>query len=344
MPVVLLCSRNGTFRNWSVCSWGPSRGWVGALLSLPPLESLRFFEAAARHKSFARAAAELGVTAAAVAHRVRTLESYVGAPLFERRGRGVVLNPRGQSFLDDVQRILADVSAASDRHRGEPRRVRVVSVESVAEKWLVPRLPALQTALPGIAIELETNHRGVDPHGRDFDIWIAYAGQTAAPRPELRRANTLFEEALFEEQLLPVCSPAFLAERGRPVDSAELLDWPMLFDLGWDTDWAYWSACQNQPVPDLSQSSGFRLYSMVVDAAVRGLGVAIGRSVLIEKELAAGSLVPVLDKQADAPERCCIIYTSASKKRPEVQALCEWILQQARPSAQPAPGQIRRKP
>ena len=110
---------------------------------------------------------------------------------------------------------------------------------------------------------------------------------------------------------------------------------PLLYDLGWDTGWAYWSACQNQPAPDLSRASGFRLYSMVVDAAAQGLGAAIGRSALIADELASGVLIPVLEQQADAPERCCLITTASSRRKPEVQAFRRWILQQAQSAAHP---------
>ena len=98
------------------------------VLLLPPLDSLRFFEAAARHQSFARAAAELHVTASAVAHRVRMLEKHLDVPLFDRRQRGVRLTGRGQAYLKEVQRILAEVHGVSERQRRWPRRVRIVRV------------------------------------------------------------------------------------------------------------------------------------------------------------------------------------------------------------------------
>ena len=306
------------------------------MLLLPPLESLRFFEAAGRHQSFVRAAEEIGLTPAAVAHRVRMLENHLEVPLFKRHGRGVHLTRRGIAYLKAVQRILAEVHSASERQRREPRQVRIVSVEAVAEKWLLPRLYSFKAGHPGVAIELETNHRGVDPAGRDFDAWLAYASETAAPRPVTRGEDTLIEETLYEEDLLPVCSPALLAARGRPGGPADLAGWPLLYDLGWDADWADWFIRQGQAPPDLSRASGFRLYSMLVEAAVHGMGVAIGRPMLIARELESRTLVPVLDGQAKAPERCCLITTAASRQRPEVQAFRAWILEEARAAADSA--------
>ena len=310
-------------------------------LPLPPLDSLRFFEAAARHQSFSRAADELGVTAAAVAHRIRTLEQHLDVPLFDRRHRSVRLNRRGRAYLKEVQRILAEVHGVSERQRRQPRRVRIVSVEAVAEKWLLPRLASFKADHPGIAIELETNHRGVDPTRHEFDAWLAYTGETAAPRPLTRREDTLLEETLYEEDLLPVCSPALLAARGRPCEPADLHGWPLLYDLGWDADWSYWFARQGQPTPDLSQASGFRLYSMLVQAAVNGIGAAIGRPMLIAQELERRTLVPLFERQAEAPERCCLITTAAARHRPEVQAFRRWILHEARGAARGAADDVR---
>ena len=303
------------------------------MLLLPPLDSLRFFEAAARHQNFSRGAAELGVTSAAVGYRVRLLEKHLDAPLFARRQRGVRLNRRGRAYLKEVQRILAEVHGVSERQRRWPRRVRIVSVEAVAEKWLVPRLATFKAAHPAVAIELETNHRGVDPDGRNFDAWFAYTGETAAPRPVTRREDIVIEETLYEEELLPVCSPALLAARGRPRGPADLDDWPLLYDLGWDADWSYWFARQGQSTPDLSRASGFRLYSMLVQAAVHSIGAVIGRPMLIARELESRTLVPVFDRQAEAPERCCLITTAASRQRPEVRAFREWVLDEARAAA-----------
>ena len=313
------------------------------MLVLPPLENLRFFEAAARHQSFVKAGKELGVTAPAVAYRIRALEKHIDARLFERRRRAVELTPKGRAYLKEVQRILAEVHGVSERQRDRPRRVRIVSVEAVAEKWLLPRLASFRAAHPGIAIEVETNHRGVDPDRRDFDAWLAYTGETAAPRPLTRREDTLLEETLYQEALLPVCSPALLAARGRPRGPADLHDWPLLYDLGWDADWSYWFARQGRPTPDLSQASGFRLYSMLVEAAASGLGAAIGRPMLIARELERRTLVPIFERQEEAPERCCLITTAASRQRPELRAFRQWILREARAAGRTASTRLPRR-
>ena len=178
---------------------------------LPPLDCLRFFEVAARRESFAKAAEEMHVSSSAVAHRIKVLEKHLDGALFDRSHRGVRLNGRGKAYLKDVQRILAEIQVVTERRRGdsETQRLKMVSVEAVAEKWLMPRLADFKVSHPGVIIELETNHRGVDPARRDFDIWIAYVGETTAPRPE-----GLYEETLYEEDLLPVCSPTLIEARG----------------------------------------------------------------------------------------------------------------------------------
>ena len=299
---------------------------------LPPLDSLRFFDAAARRESFKRAAEELGVTASAVAYRIRTLEDHLGHRLFDRRQRGVRLNPRGRAYLEEVRRLLADLEVATERHSGaqSTRGVKMVSVESLAEKWLMPRLPRFKALHPGVAIELETNHRNVDPEGRDFDVWLAYAGPTAAQRPQARPGeDDLLEDTLFEETLSPVASPALIESRGRPRAPADLHAWPLLYDLGWEADWPYWFARQEAAVPDLTRATGFRLYSMVIRAALEGLGAMMGRPSLIARELEDGHLLPLLKSQAGAPGRCCLVTTGPARRRAEVRALREWIIDEA---------------
>ena len=267
---------------------------------LPPLESVRVFEVAARHESFVKAGQELGVTAATVSNRIQALETRMGARLFTRSTRGVRLNSRGRAYGDEIRGILAEIGAATDRHRehtGE-KRLKLVAVEVVAEKWLMPRLADFKAAHPDISIEFETDHREVDPERRDFDIWIAFTD---------RVAKTLQAETLFEESLLPVCSPAFLKGRRRPRKPADLHRWPLLYDLHWTTYWSHWFAQHDAGTADLSRASGFRLYSMMVQAAVDGMGVALGHSLMISHELEQGTLVSLFDSRVTAPARYLLV-------------------------------------
>lgn len=297
---------------------------VQFLRFLPPLECLRFFEAAARHESFAKAATELFVTPAAVAHRIKRLEDYFGCKLFYRHSRGVRLNQFGRIYLKEIQDILTQLCDVTERHRNAstPRRLKIVAIEVVAEKWLMPRLAEYQAAQPDMVIELETDHRDADLGLRDFHIWITFTRKDAGEMPD---AVTLFEETL-----LPVCSPALLAARGQPRKPADLHDWPLLYDLIWDSDWSYWFASQGVRAPDLLRASGFRLYSMVIQAAVEGIGVALGHSSMIAHELEQGTLVSLFKTPVAAPARCVLVTSPHARSIPDVQLFREWLLDQAR--------------
>ena len=293
----------------------------------PPLECLRFFEAAARHESFSKAADELGVTPSAVGHRIRILEEHIGERLFERIGRsGVALTFRGKAWRGEVGRILADIQELVERNRERAPvpRLRVFAVESIAEGWLLPRLARFSALRDDIAVELETDHVGVDPNRHDFDAWITFAGDARAPGPESARHETLFEESL-----VPVCSPALLKSRGRPRDPGELHRWPLIYHLEWPGDWPRWFAAQGHPPPDLSQASRFRLCGLIVQAAVEGMGAAIARPSLIRSEIECGNLVTVFRQQTDAFESYSLITTSAGRRKPEVEAFREWLLAEA---------------
>ena len=305
------------------------------LRPMPPLECLLFFEAAARNGSFKSAAKELCVTAAAVAYRIKTLEAYFDHPLFVRHSRGVELNRHGQRYLQAIQRLLAELHEVSEHHRNPPKinRLAIVAVEVLAEKWLIPKLADFKAMHPDIAIELETDHREVDMTGRGLDIWLPYANEVRAP---------LQAETLLEEHLVPVCSPILLEARGRPAEPGDLLAWPLLYDIEWADDWSCWFVHQGRPSPDLSRASGFRLYSMLVQAAVGGMGGAMGRTSMIAQELEQGTLVPLFDLWVAAPARYLLVTTPASRRKPEVQEFIDWILRQAGDASR-AHGPLRRR-
>ena len=144
---------------------------------------------------------------------VKVLESHLGHTLFDRNGRGVTLNACGKACLGEVQRFLSDIRDVVDRYRvgAHKQHLSLVAVESIADRWLMPKIAEFSALRPEIAIELETDHLVVDPNRQDFDIWITYDGGTRAPSVEV-----VLRETLFEYTLLPVCSPALFESRGRP--------------------------------------------------------------------------------------------------------------------------------
>ena len=310
---------------------------MGKAVGRPPLEAIRFFEVAGRHQGFAKAARELGVTSGAVAHRVRTLEQYLGVELFERQSHGLALSARGQALLIEVQHTLSALDRTTERFRAGANAgaLKLVAVEAFAEMWLMPRLAAFRCAHPEIVIEFETDHYEVDPARREFDVWIAFVA--GVPR-------TVQSEVLFEETLAPVCSPAFLASRGRPEQPADLHGWPLLYDLAWDDYWAHWFAAREAGAPDMSRASGYRLYSMMVQAALKGMGVALGHSLLIAPCLERGTLVGLFEPPVAAPARYFLAVAPGSADKPEARAFLDWLRAETRksdaagkPAAGPAP-------
>ena len=302
---------------------------MGNEVGKAPLETIRFFEVAGRHQSFAKAARELGVTSGAVAHQVRKLEQYLGVELFERQSHGLVLNTRGKALLIEVQNTLFAFDSTAKRFRtGMSAGVlKLVAVEAFAEMWLMSRLPAFQSAHPDIVIEFETSldaHHEVDPVRRVFDVWIAFV--STVPRGAQSKV-------LFEETLVPVCSPALLASRERPRHPQDLHGWPLLYDLAWDDYWAHWFASRHAAAPGMSRASGYRLYSMMIQAAVEGMGIALGHSLLISPFLEHGMLVELLGPPVAAPARYILVVAPGSAHKPEVKAFLAWLQTETRKSS-----------
>ena len=292
------------------------------MLRLPPLDALRFFEAAARHESFARAAEELCVTPSAVAQRIKTLEEHLGGFLFDRVKRRVRLNRQGKAYLTEVQEILSAIHDVTERQRSDsrPARLRIVSAEAVAERWLLPALVDFASVHRGTVFDLETRVDGSGDGRRDFDACVTCIDETAT------LGDGLCDELLFEESLTAVCSPALLDRLGTPSTSEDLRSWPLLSGPMWDANWAHWFAAQACRPPDMTLAWSFDCYGLIARAAVAGTGAAVGHPALIGRELRAGELVPVLENQNPVPVCYRLITTTRSRSKPEVQAFRAWLV------------------
>jgi LysR family glycine cleavage system transcriptional activator len=282
-------------------------------VALPPLHTLRVFEAAARHRSFTRAARELHVTHGAVSRQIKALAGFVGAPLFVRAGRDMLPTPAAAALRDAVAAAFAHLDEALVAAAGRaPARPLVVSVlPSFAARWLVTRLPDFAARHPDIDVLLRATPIA-EELGDGVDVVVRY-GRGGWPGLEA--------VCLFREELFPVCSPRFRGGR-LPRRPRDLLAVPLLHDV--DEPWELWLRAMGvlQPAPRAGLS--FNDSSHLLAAAVAGQGVALARSVLAADEIAAGRLVRV---GRGVPARRA--YYAAWPRRgadPRVTAFVRWLM------------------
>ncbi len=291
---------------------------------LPPLNALRVFEAAARHLSFTRAAGELNVTQAAVSHQIKSLEERLGLSLFRRINRGLLLTDEGQTMLVPVSEALDLIAGALERLQSvESTGILTVSVlPSFAAKWLVPRLGRFTAANPDIDIRLSTTLELVDFVRDGVDIAVRYG---RGEWPDLKTVK------LMAEDIFPVCSPALLNGPNPLRRPQDLINHTLLHDEvhEGEVDWRMWLLAAGVVEVDPSRGPGFLDSSMTLQAAIAGEGVALGRSVLVADDLAAGRLVKPFDVSHPAEYFYYTACPSANAERPKVQAFQKWLIDEA---------------
>ncbi|MGY2375922.1 LysR substrate-binding domain-containing protein [Pseudomonas sp. SDO524_S393] len=248
--------------------------------NLPPLLALRAFEAVARHLSFIKAANELSVTQSALSHQVQKLEQYLGKPLFIRRTRAIDLTTDGQHYYDEIRPALDAIAAATRTQRETPSAtvLRIGLLASFATLWLAPRLAGFLSRYPHIQVELLPAIQLANVAAAEVDLAIRY-GKGDWPDVQATR--------LMAEIISPVCSPGFKA--------SQLHNGPLLMATSHRPfEWTDWSAHYQV---DLERHPRVMLhdYNIVVEAAVAGQGIAMGRHHLIERRLQDGSLVEAFD-------------------------------------------------
>jgi LysR family transcriptional regulator, glycine cleavage system transcriptional activator len=289
-------------------------------LRLPPLTALPAFDCAARHGSFTRAARELHVTHGAISRHVAALEAHFGKSLFLRHARGVELTADGRRFQEVVREALdrLAIGAREIRGRKSTPRVQVSMLPSFATRWLLPRLPQFNRTHPGIDIEVRTEHEFVDFGQRatapDFAIRYGRGGWKG-----------LHAERLLAEHLRPVCAPGAITS-GSEVDIRTLLSrYPLIHDSNED-GWTFWLRSTGVRVPPSAPSAlTFQDYNLVVEAATQKLGVALGRTGLIEAELADGRLVEV-SRKVRSPRSYYLVCRSGGPASAHVSALRDWLI------------------
>src|SRR5882724_11221108 len=239
---------------------------------LPSLNGLRAFEAAARHLSFTNAAAELNVTQTAISHQIRRLVEELGIPLFVRQNRSLVLTPAAQDYLPGIRAAFQDLRQATDRllRKDDDRVLTVSTLASFAAKWLLPRLASFQETHPEIDVRITTSMELVDFRKDNVDAAIRYG---RGHWPGLRAIW------LMADELFPVCSPALLKGEHPLRQPKDLAYHVLLHTSGVHDDWRLWLTAAGLPIKTTAlHGLTFDMLFMTIQAAIDGLGIAIGRT------------------------------------------------------------------
>jgi LysR family glycine cleavage system transcriptional activator len=288
---------------------------------LPSLNGLRAFEAAARHLSFTVAAAELNVTQTAISHQIRRLEEELGTRLFVRQNRALALTPQARDYLPGVRAAFNDLRLATDRllRKDNEHVLTVSTLASLAAKWLLPRLSTFQETHPGIDVRITTSTALVDFKSGDVDAAIRY-GRGDWPG--------LHADWLMADQLFPVCSPALLTGK-RPLRTPEdLRDHVLLHTSNANSDdWRLWLTAAGLPA-NISKLPGltFDLILVTVQAALDGIGVAMGRTSYVEADIAKGRLVVPFKITLPANAGFYLVCPEATADTPKLAAFRQWLV------------------
>lgn len=299
------------------------------------MNALRAFEAAARLRSFTRAAAELCVTQTAVSRHVRVLEQHVGKALFVRSANGIELTEHGRILVAALSASLDAIAAGLDAIQGDRgrRAVRISAQPNFAMRWLIPHLASFRSLHPRVDVEVITSHRGTQFPVEGADVAIRLGRHWTGVRAE----------RLFGADLVPVCSPRLMS-RDRPLAVPDdLRHHTLLHVTTAPTDWKIWLDAAGLPSFTWTGGSRFDSYALALQAAVEGLGVAIGRRVFVERDLAAGRLVQPFALSVALDEAWFLLYPNAVASRPEIRAFRSWILHEAAATARSEPGGAARR-
>ncbi len=300
------------------------------MVDFPPLNSLRAFEAAARHLSFTKAAQELHVTPAAISQQIRQLEDFYGLALFRRTTRSLILTEAAQLALPVIKEAFDRLAEANRRLKSDRgnKILTVSSSPSIGERWLLPRLERFRTLHPEIDIRIDTTDVLADFRDDRVDIAIRYG----RGRYEGLEADVLMDDIAF-----PVCSPA-LIEGDPPLRKPVDLRHHTLLHPEWRQErdaqpsWQMWLRAAGVTGVDVTRGIRFSTDTMLAHAAADGLGVALAVSSMVQRELANGTLVRPFGakgSQITTEFRPFLVYPKRNLSLPRVAAFRDWAMTEA---------------
>lgn len=279
------------------------------MASLPPLLSLKAFEAVSRHKNIAKASEELCVTRSAVSQQIKQLEEYLGLTLIDRNNNKINLTPAAKIYANELRTFFQGLRFAT-RQLLEAQRTHRVTLNlptTYAMYWLIPKMQDFQDQHPDIELRISTPMREVNFEMEDIDLAI-YFGDGNWPR--------LKAEYLFREEWIPVCAPSYKGARYLKVSDSER-----------DEAWGKWCAEYHEPLPAETQILHVPHTLQAIQAALNGLGLACVPKSFVENDLATGRLIlPLGDRSTPAPSAFYLLSPDLPQERSDVTRVKEWLL------------------
>ena len=289
------------------------------LRETPNLDWLRVFSETAASESFVIAATRLGVTSGAVSQRIKALEAFLRVELFHRYPQGVKLTEAGRRYAQRIAPALGALTAATRDITGTRgvQSVRITALPALAQLWLGPRLEAFHAAESNINVEIWADPDVIDMRTSNFDVALRYG------RPPFPGCNVL---PILSDELVPVASPELIAsasldDHGFPAGAA------LISDPYWEHDLADWLAGVSLDKPKGLRVQAISLYSMAVEAVLKGRGFMIGHSSLIGDMLDDGRLVPLSDQRVPAAKQFHVLSRAGAAPSPAADAIVRWIVE-----------------
>jgi LysR family glycine cleavage system transcriptional activator len=292
------------------------------LKRLPPLNSLKAFESAARHLSFTKAADELFVTQAAVSHQIKSLESFLSMKLFHRKNRSLLLTEEGQSYFHDLRDIFVHLQEATQRlvALGTKGAITIATPPSFASQWLVPRLHQFSAQHSDIDVRIKAVDADEGFLDDSVDIAVFYGRGSW---------SGLASTKLLSEYLTPMCSPRLL-ERGKPLGSLEDLSQHTLLHDNTRIAWKNWLSAFGIKNINVNQGPIFSHTMLVLQAACIGQGVALSDTVLAKPEIESGRLICPFNEKIESKLSHYLVCKESQVEQSKIKVFSEWMLSQAK--------------
>ena len=289
---------------------------------IPSIGALIAFEAAARYQSFSRAAEELSLTEGAISRQIAVLEDYLGLALFHRVKKRVTLSDIGKAYYlkvkDDLNRLERSTLSAMSHQQGQ-KFLELAVIPTFTSKWLIPKIAEFSVIHPDITINLTERALPFLFGDSIFDAAIHYRHPAWAG---------CVQELLFEEELVPVCSPALLT--GRNISApADLAAMPLLHKNTREDAWTRWFAAAGHEELTPMNGPRYDLFSMIIQGACFGLGVALVPRLYVQDELKSGTLVIPMDRSIRGLKQYCVVYPDHKEVSATARLFVDWLVNAA---------------